>query len=393
LKRLSAVLLGCAAAIGCGDRGSGARFSVESLPGGGRRVSNHGIEEWSPQTRWTLEEDLAIGSVGGDGPDTFGFISALGVDAAGRIHVLDYIAQEVRVFDAYGRFEHRLGGKGRGPGEFVGADRLFVTPSGEVLVIDGRTARYSVFGRAGDLEVVRPRRVRGSAPFGGYLADGRFVDWGASFPQEGPDIVAGALTVFHPFRLSADLIPIDTLPPLSWEREMTEDGSRPQVFFAARMMGSQEASGRLWMSDSRRYEVIGRSLEGDTTLVFSLPADPAEVGEADRQAVRDRMASRPELADGYLSGLPATKPILRGVFGDGAGHVYVVPETADVSPGSAVDVFRDSGELLGRLELPVPMWTPPTGPVFEAHRDHLYYVVADDLDVPSIVRLTITRPS
>jgi hypothetical protein len=98
------------------------------------------------------------------------------------------------------------------------------------------------------------------------------------------------------------------------------------------------------------------------------------------------------MATEYLAGLPRTKPVIAGVVGDGAGHIYTVPTTAQKQPGTTLDVFRESGEYLGHLELPTPMWMPPSGPIVVVTRDYLYYVAADDADVPRIVRLRIARP-
>ena len=93
-----------------------------------------------------------------------------------------------------------------------------------------------------------------------------------------------------------------------------------------------------------------------------------------------------------MEGMPRTKPVIRGVFGDDAGHVYVVPELAGVRAGTVLDVFRDTGEYLGRMDLPVAMHVPPSGPLASATRNHLYYVVADEFDVPRLSRFRITRP-
>jgi hypothetical protein len=377
--------------LACDDPEATMSNTTEALPGGGRRVTNTGVPAWSPESRWRLEHDLTIGA--DEGPAAFGFVAAVRADSRGRIYVLDQLAQEIGVFDASGAFVHRLGKQGRGPGEFVGAENFHIAPSGDVLVLDERTARYTRFGPDGDERGLSTRRVRGSAPFAGFLHDGRFVDWGLSFPDEGPAVVAGRTTLFHPIRLSTDLEVVDSLPPIAWKREMTPDGARPQVFFSTRVHAFLDGRGHIWMVNSRQYEVVGRTLNGDTTVIFTLPAEARAVTAADRQAVRKRLASRPGIADQYLLGLPEAKPIVRHIFGDGDGSLYVVPETSDTPAGRAIDVFRDTGEFLGRLELRTPMWMPTQGPVVTATPTHIYYVAADELDVPRIVRLRIVRPA
>ena len=391
LKRSLSLQVAILAAFAC-EAGTASHYHAEPLPGGGRRVTNTGPSPWTPETEWKLEEDLTLGTPDGEGPEVFWLITAFRVTPEGMIYVLDYMSQEIRVFDPSGDFSHSVGKKGMGPGEFIAATDFHLAPDGRVLVPDLRTARYSLFGHDGTFLTSYPRRVRGSAPFGGFTPDGRYVDWGTAFPDEGPEVVAGPTIVYEPVRLSANFSEADSFPPLEFATEMTADGRSPQLqsFFAGVLIGYQDQAGRIWFAHSREYRIFRRGLEGDTTLVFSLPAVPAEVTEEDREAaVRERFNSRPEMAARYLEGMSRTKPVIRGVFGDNAGHVYVVPELAGVRAGTVLDVFRDTGEYLGRMDLPVAMHVPPLA---SATRDHLYYVVADELDVPRLSRFRIIRP-
>ena len=393
LKHALSLQVAILAAFAC-EAGTASRYHAETLPGGGQRVTNTGSSSWTPETEWKLEKNLTLGTSDGEGPEVFGVISAFRVTPEGTIYVLDGMSQEIRAFDPSGEFSHSVGKKGSGPGEFTMATDFHLAPDGRVLVPDPRTARYSLFGHDGAFLTSYPRRVRGSAAFGGFTPDGRYVDWGTAFPDEGPDVVAGPTIVFEPVRLSADFSGADSLPPLEFATEMTADGRTPQGqrFFAGSLIGYQDQAGQIWFVHSREYQIFRRGLEGDTTLVFSLPAVPAEVTEEDREAVRERFNSRPEWAARYLEGMPRTKPVIRGVFGDNASHVYVVPELAGVRAGTVLDVFRDTGEYLGRMDLPVSMYVPGSGPLASATRDHLYYVVADELDVPRVSRFEIIRP-
>lgn len=53
------------------------------------------------------------------------------------------------------------------------------------------------------------------------------------------------------------------------------------------VVASAGADGTIWFADSREYRVYRRTLQGDTTLVFSLPAEPAPLGEVEREHVRE----------------------------------------------------------------------------------------------------------
>ncbi len=391
LKHSLSLHIAIVVAFAC-EAGTASHYHTESLQGGGRRITNTGSSPWTPETEWKLEENLTLGTSEGEGPEVFGLITAFRVTHEGTIYVLEYMSQEVRVFDPSGEFSHSFGNKGSGPGEFAAATDFNLAPDGRVLVPDLRTGRYSLFGLDGAFLTSYPRRVLGSAPFSGFMPDGRYLDWGTAFPDEGPEVVAGPSIMFEPVRLSTDFSEAESFPPLMFETEMTADGRSPQLFFAGKPMGYLDQAGRIWFANSREYQIFQRALGGDTTLVFSLPAVPVEVAEEDREAVRERFKARPGMAARYLEDMPRTKPEIRGLFGDNAGHVYVVPEVAGVPAGTVLDVFLDTGEYLGRMDLPVAMHLTPLGPLASATRDHLYYIVADELDMPRLSRFKIIRP-
>lgn len=374
------------------QREAPANHRVEELPAGGRVVTNTGVPSWSSSTRWTAEVDLQIGGIESSGPAEFGLVTALQVSEEGVLYVFDYASREVRTFDASGAFLWSIGGPGEGPGEFASVAALHLSPDRELVVVDLGNARYSVVGENGEMIRTGRRAIQGSAPFGGFLPNGSYLEWGTAFPDEGPDVVAGHTVMFTPFLLSATFSPVDSMPPIEFTSQMTADGTRPQVFFANRLVGFQDDLGGVWFAESRDYRVFRRDLDGDTTLIFSMAADAAPIMESDREAVRTRLASRPEMIRIYLEGLPDRKPVIRGLFGDGSRHIYVVPELDGVAAGSALDVFRATGEYLGRIDLAVPMYVPGSGPVAVATDDLLYYVAADTLDVPRVLRARIVKP-
>ena len=67
---------------------------------------------------------IEVGGPGSAGGVSFGSIKDVEVDDAGRIYVLDDRAREVVVLDSLGKLLGRIGGPGRGPGEFVGPDAV-----------------------------------------------------------------------------------------------------------------------------------------------------------------------------------------------------------------------------------------------------------------------------
>ena len=115
----------------------------ETLPSGIEQVTN--VLPDNPSPTWTLIEELRVGSVDGDGPDTFGELRGLVVLPDGGFAVLDSQAQEVRVFAADGSHRATYGGKGEGPGELRDAHGLMLDPQGRLWVTDPANDRMSVF--------------------------------------------------------------------------------------------------------------------------------------------------------------------------------------------------------------------------------------------------------
>lgn len=102
-RRLSLALLAGVLGLGawgCGEVDASAEELLASLP------------------TWHLEEDLRIGRE--DHPDyALGTVGGLAVADDGRILVSQPQERAIRVFDGDGRFLHRVGRAGEGPGEFT----------------------------------------------------------------------------------------------------------------------------------------------------------------------------------------------------------------------------------------------------------------------------------
>lgn len=83
---------------------------MDTLPSGTIVVTNPSAGIRDSAGTWRVIEELRIGTADGTGPDLFGQVTALEMDPAGRIYVLEGQAQELRVFDRDGRprQDHRV---------------------------------------------------------------------------------------------------------------------------------------------------------------------------------------------------------------------------------------------------------------------------------------------
>ena len=100
----------------------------------GRLVVNNPSEAIDPPMTIALEEQFRLGGWDGGEDEFFGVISAIIEDEARNLYVLDAQLNEVKVYDAKGKFLRTIGREGEGPGEFRGAGGLFWLPNGDVGV-------------------------------------------------------------------------------------------------------------------------------------------------------------------------------------------------------------------------------------------------------------------
>lgn len=340
--------------------------------------------------RWTLEEDLRLGVLEGGGPEQFGQIAGIQTDEAGRIYILDFPAQEIRVFEPDGSFSHVIGRKGEGPGELLGAAGMNFGPGGLLWVWDPSANRYSAFRKDGTFVESHERLVRGVIfPWrGGFGPDGHYWDWGLDRPDDVPGRRIGARVILHPIRVSRDFRSLDTFPPLEYEHEMASDGRGP-LPYGGGLVAHLDRSGAIWFARTREYRIFRRTLEGEITDTLRRSFEPAPVTPRERDSIRSDLVGAPEMLRVPIEEIPDTKPVVRGIFGDGRGHIYVIPELADHPVGTVVDIFEEDGDYLGRV--PFPERIRHAYPRPHATEDHLYVVVTDEFDVQYVSRLKILR--
>ena len=121
-----------------------ARVSEDTLPLG---LSPKALAEWRA-TKAAVSGARVVLTLGRDDhdPEVFGIVNDVAINAQGQIAVLDASAQEVRVFDADGRFSGRFGGVGDGPGEFRRASSIESLSDGRFLV--SMRGRIKIFERS-----------------------------------------------------------------------------------------------------------------------------------------------------------------------------------------------------------------------------------------------------
>jgi hypothetical protein len=383
---LSAFLLSA-----CGPDGpdqANATFQVDTLQSGLVRVVNDGGGAWTPETAWRLEQDLRLGTVDGDGPEQFSQVAWIQEDSAGHVYVLDYLAQEIRVFSPTGEYSRTIGQKGEGPGELMSAAGLNWGPDGNLWVWESR--RFSAFTPSGEFVTSYPRLTWGVIyPWnGGFVDDVRYIDWGLA-RQRGanPDETTG-LTTFYPIHFTPPDT-YDTFPPLQFNAWMGDPGRR-LVGENKGIMLAQTEDGHIWFAHTDEYTLFKRTLEGDTLLSASIPSRPDMIPPEEIDSVIRSRVERGFPVVYEPDDFVTERRLVTRVLVDDLGYVYVLPQEPGVPEGTAIDVIEESGVYLGRMALDETVLT--RGPPPYITRDHVYGVVNDEFDVPFVVRWRILRP-
>ncbi len=359
-------------------------------------VENTLASAWTTTAEWTLQEDLRIWGP----PDGYlGDVIAVAADSRNNIYILDGLTQEIHVLDAGGGFLRTLGGQGQGAGEFREALGPAIAPGDTLWVADQGAPRYSIFGPDGTLIGTRVR----SATWGlitercTMAPDGSYMEWGVRYPnrERSDDPSDVDLVHYYPVRVSPDAERLDTLPHLAFVLQLADlpsVGLRRPAWFGPRLKTALGCRDDVWFASSGEYRVYRRSLAGDTTVVFTLTGvRPAPVDEADRDELRatfERYAA-PALMRDHLRALPENKPVIAGLFVDGAGHVFVIPETSRVDAGTVIDAFREDGVFLGRVAVPEAVRIDATKAY--ATGDYLLFAGEDEVGTPYVTRLRIRR--
>lgn len=358
---------------------------IDTLANGQVFVQNGTEGLWAENEGWRVIEDLRIGSIDAEGPETFARIPSFAVDDAGRFWVLESQAAELRGFDPSGRHIGTVGRAGEGPGEFRQPLRVDISPDGELWVMDPGNARLSIFGSEGGLE----RTV----PFGGGFFT---TPWRGGFDRSGryyspvldPDAeVRIRFGVFH-----EDLIPLDTIDPPAdpvernrWQFVSDDGGARMTIPFQGRRTWDLSPEGTVWALITDEYRLVEFGLDGDTLRTVTKTSRPVPVSDEERaEAIESLRWFTDQGGRIDPSEIPSHKPSVNWFFWDDLDHIWV----ARTDEPGLFDVFDPEGRFLGEITLPFMLQEVPTPIVQDGL---LYGVVEDEYEVPYVVRARIEK--
>ena len=365
--------------------------TMDTLATGEILVRNADVPFWAQP--WQVEEVWRIGSNATDGPELFGRIGSLDVDAQGRVYVLDDQANEVRIFDAQGRHVRTFGRPGDGPGEFANVSAIDLSEAGEIWVMQMHKGHLAIFDTTG--RYVRGKRSNQAdmirRPYlGGF-------DWAGRYNVMIPYIVdeeySWALARFDQSLLPIDTIPVPRSPLPTRNFELNSNGTVMSmgVPFHGEFSWRYSPGGNLWTLLGDRYELAEITAAGTRLRTVTKDHKALPVTAEDRQEIGDNLewftAQGGEI-DWTL--IPTTKPAVESFFCDDEGNLWVRRRTdSSDDEGRLFDIFDAEGRFLGTLRLPFELLTSPEPVVREGI---LYGEITDASGGPAVVRARVVRP-
>ena len=356
------------------------------------------------QPQWQLVEDLRIG---GEQSDATIFTDVRGVVAGPRGHilVLDARPQEIRVFDATGKFLTTAARRGQGPGEIANANGMLLV--GDTLwVNDPSNGRWSAW----------------SAIDGRYLRQITIAVTGYGFIWEAGLDAAGRIA--DPISLASDRRGADGRPMYERHLRLVTTGGRiadtvpftgctqrnppPRTFFRGSGIGpngpgntnrsipflpqplsAMDQKGGYWCSPNDEYVLVHRAFgRNDTLHAVRMPYSRLAVARAQRDSAIEEMRtalSRYTVNDADYSLVPSTQPVFARLDVDDRGQLWARRTVAAGSP-IRFDVYDANGRSIASVAttLRFARYIP-----LHFRGDHVYGVALGEDDVPYVVRARI----
>jgi hypothetical protein len=281
----------------------------------------------SPPT-WRLVAEATFGDAG-DPAAEFADIRGVEVSKNGNVLVLDYKAQNIRVFTPDGKFLKVIGRGGQGPGEFLEPNGFARSPDGNIWVNDPPNHRFSVHRDDGEYLKDVPSALTGYGyVWKGYFdAAGRMVN-PISVPNPKPSAPNGLdySNRYHPMleRRSMTSNRADTIPELScttpgrlvrnWSARTARGGMVTGVPFQSYENVARSPQDFAWCADGGKYAVYRlRLAHGDTLQVIrgKVAAIPVTGAERDSAvAAAKALFVRSHFDPGIVvaGDIPPTKP-------------------------------------------------------------------------------------
>jgi hypothetical protein len=372
------------AAAACGDGAE--RSTLTMSDSAGVTIVESHAPTWGPEEGWRLSAEplVTIGTV--EGADEYQLYRVRSVRrlSDGRIVIANSGTNELRFYDAAGKYLFTRGGEGGGPGEFRSMGDIWMLDD-SLYLFDFNQMRITVYSTAG--EFGRTFRVRETADGGFPFPEGVLAPHSLLVRRSPPD------AEFNPgfnrdtslfLRYSLDGEPLDSLGWFPGDESYFgsgEDfsyGTSAPYGLRAYMLA---ASDLLYYGSSGTYEIEVRASDGTLKRLVRRPIPNApvtaeEVEEFHRNLEERRERMSPIWRNLYSQmTLPETKPAYGRLLVDAEGNLWVADYTRERDDEGTWRVFDPEGRFLGTVE------TPTGGRVQQIGPDFVLGIWRDELDV------------
>jgi len=393
-----AVLAGC----GGGEAGPAEGERVQVRDSAGVRIveslapawGNAGTAENAEAAGWTVSPTptVQIGLDDGDPRYVLSRVAGAVRTPSGEIVIGDGFTNQVRFFDAEGRFVRAVGGAGSGPGEFQYLRGLRRCGPNSIHAFD-LNWQLKEFSLTGELIREVPVRVPGTVRSPYMLTcstEGGVVLTGWGDPGRPP---LGFYAALSPVWLLDDPggEPVADLGTFtSSERIGMSNGSSPHPFGRHAVLAVGED--RVHIGTSERFEVMVFDHAAELRAIFRGPAPDLEIRPEHLALHREegRAVEDPEWHAALARQMeevemPPSFPAYDRLELDDQGHLWVREFRKPGEEGPFWHVFDPEGALLGRVRTPASM------EILEIGADWVLGLHRDALGVESVQLHTLNR--
>ncbi len=357
-------------AAGC-RAGEAAGSGVTVRDSAGIEIVESSTGAWGEGSGWTLADapELDIGVLeGAEEYQLFRVRDARRMDD-GRLVVANGGTNEIRWYDAEGRFLRAAGGDGEGPGEFKGLGWLRAFRGDSFAVYDFNLGRISVLGDDGAF--VRTLKITPVGDVSFVIAEDVFAD--GVVLAKSPLIFAGGFEsglnrrdeIFHTF--GPDGEHLDSLGAFPGPEQYLETGGSGNRRFVAitslpfgRTPSVAVIGTRFCFGASDTYEIACYERDGTLRRLVRRMVPPRPVTPVDVDRYReeeltgiDDEAARRDVERRYAEmPVPETMPAYATFTFDAAGNLWVREFTVGDVASWPWTVFDPEGLMLGTIVLP-----------------------------------------
>jgi hypothetical protein len=372
----------------------------------GIRIAENTAPQWKEGEGWTLsaEPTVDIGVVDGAPEYQLSQVRDALRLSGGQIAVANAGSQEIRFFDASGKYLHSVGGEGGGPGEFQALSWMRALPGDTLVAYDSRQPRLTTFDPQGTLvgsTNLELKAAKGYPSPVGQFADGSlFVQLGQAYgPGEVKSgVVRDSVGYFRYSTAGALLNPVVHLRGSEAFVESDEKSMSVSGLIFGRSSLHALAGTRVFAADNDTYEIGVYGMDGKLVELIRRRAEPRPVTRADfdailqkrmesmgnssfnsslRQRFTDMMAKMP---------VPSTLPAFSNLKVDSEGSLWVQEYPAPAAVGTEWTVFDPEGRMLGNVSMPDQFRPMQIG------RDFVLGVWKNDLDVEHVRMYRLEKP-